>query len=399
MGKLFTRILNIRLMDWAETYYVYIEAQVGFRSEMGTVDNLFVLHGLITHLINQGKKMYCAFVDFKKAFDFINRDIIWYKLIKLGVRRNILNVIKSMYETVKSKVKYNNELSDSFDSYLGVRQGECLSPFLLSMYRNDIEDEFYLKGFDGIDIGTVKLFLLLYADDMTIFAETADGLQEGIKILETYCKRWKLTVNTEKTKVMVSRKGGILPRDLKFYYNNQEIEIVRSFSYLGIVFTPGGSFSTAQTTLSGQTQKAVFKLSSYLYGFSDISPRHVLDLFDKLVSPILNYGSEVWGFCKANQVERVHLQFCKQLLGVKQSTQNTFIYGTLGRIIYQTRRHFIILKYWLKVVAKNENKYVTFIYNMMLRDIENDGRKINWALLVKHLLCNLGFKMFGFNKE
>ena len=169
MGKLFTRILNTRLTNWAETYYVYIEAQAGFRSEMGTVDNVFVLHGLITHLINQGKKLFCAFVDFKKAFDFINRDIIWYKLIKLGVRGNILNVIKSMYQNVKSKVKYNNELSDSFNSYLGVRQGECLSPFLFSMYLNDIEEEFYLKGFKGIDIDSVKLFLLLYADDMTIF--------------------------------------------------------------------------------------------------------------------------------------------------------------------------------------------------------------------------------------
>ena len=76
MGKLFTRILNTRLPNWAETYYVKLEAQAEFRSEMGTVDNIFVLHGLITHLINQGKKMYCTFVDFKKAFDFINRDII-----------------------------------------------------------------------------------------------------------------------------------------------------------------------------------------------------------------------------------------------------------------------------------------------------------------------------------
>ena len=69
------------------------------------------------------------FVDFKKAFDFINRDIIWYKLIKLGVRGMTLNIIKSMYAEVKARVKFNNELSESFDSYLGVRQGECLSPF------------------------------------------------------------------------------------------------------------------------------------------------------------------------------------------------------------------------------------------------------------------------------
>ena len=113
----------------------------------------------------------------------------------------------------------------------------------------------------------MKLFLLLYADDMTIFSETAEGWQVGLDILEKYCDRWKLTVNTEKTKMMVFRKGGILPRNLKFYYKTNELEIVGSFSYLGIVFTTGGSFSCAQTTLAGQARKGIYKLNSYLYKF------------------------------------------------------------------------------------------------------------------------------------
>ena len=358
---------------------------------MGTADNIFVLHGLITHLINQGKKLFYTFIDFKKAFDFINRDIILYKLIKLWVRGKILNVIRSMYENVKSRVKYNNELSNDFDSYLGVRQGECLSPFLFSMYLNDIEDEFFLHGLEGVDIGSLKLFLLLYADDMTIFAETPAGLQKGLDTLKSYCNRWKLTVNIEKTKIIIFRKGGILPRDMRFFYNDQEIEIVKTFSYLGIVFTPGGSFSNAQVTLAGQAQKAVFKLNSCLYSFPDLAPKHVLDLFDKLVSPILSFGSEIWCFCKADKIERVHLQFCKTLLGVKQSTQNSFIYGELGRIPYQIQRYFSIIKYWFKVINKAENKYVNAIYKMMLRDLEINDRKINWAILVRNLLSNLGF--------
>lgn len=59
---------------------------------------------------------------------------------------------------------------------------------------------------------------------------------------------------------MVFRKGGILSRNLKFYYQNQELETDKSFSYLGIVFTTGGSFANAQLALSGQAQKAIFKL-------------------------------------------------------------------------------------------------------------------------------------------
>lgn len=227
--------------------------------------------------------------------------------------------------------------------------------------------------------------------DITLFSETSEGLQTGLNALHTYCQRWRLTVNTNKTKVMVFRKGGILPRNLHFSYNNINLEIVSTFSYLGIVFSSGGSFSHTQVTLAGQAQKAIFKLNSYLYKFNDIPPKQTLDLFDKLVSPILNYGAEVWVFFKANHIERVHVQFCNRLLGVKKTTQNNFIYGELGRINYQTRRFLIILKYWLKIVNTEENKYIKYMYKTMLSDIEVDDRKSNWALLVKGLLSNLGF--------
>ena len=55
LGKLFTRVLNNRLGEWAETYSVLIEAQAGFRPGMSTVDNNFVFHGLITHMLNSSK--------------------------------------------------------------------------------------------------------------------------------------------------------------------------------------------------------------------------------------------------------------------------------------------------------------------------------------------------------
>ena len=53
---------------------------------MGTTYNLSVLHGLISHALNKGEKLFCAFVHFTKAFNYVVHDIVWYKLIKLGVR-------------------------------------------------------------------------------------------------------------------------------------------------------------------------------------------------------------------------------------------------------------------------------------------------------------------------
>ena len=391
LGKLFTRILNNRLNKWAEEYNVYIEAQAGFKKHMSTIDNIFVLNGLITHCINNNEYLYCCFVDFTKAFDYVERDILWYKLIKIGVRGRMLDIIKSIYTTVRSRVKNNNTLSESFSCNIGVRQGGCLSPFLFAMYVNDLEQELDDKGVNGIDIGIVKLLLLLYADDIVLFAKTAEELQKSLDILEEYCDRWKLTVNKSKTKTVIFRKGGRLPANLQFNYKGSKIDIVNKFCYLGIVFTSRGSSFETQKTLSGQALKTIFTLNKYLHSFTALKPSHILDLFDKLISPILNYGSEDWGFHKAKSIETVHMQFCKRMLGIKQSTQNDFVHGELGRVDYQSLRYINIVKFWLKIVHADQRKNIKCIYNMMLTDIELRPNKQNWTSMIKHLLSRLGF--------
>lgn len=360
---------------------------------------LFFLHSLISHCLNENKKLYSAFIDFKKAFDFVVRDILWYKLIKSGVRGKILNVIQSVYENIKSNVKYNNTISEDFSSHLGVRQGECLSPFLFSMYLNDLENEFIRKGADGFNIDMLKLYLLLYADDIVIFSETSVGLKKGLDILADYCDRWKLTVNTNKTKIMVFRKGGTLPKDINFSYNGKTIEIVKKFVYLGITFTTGGSFAETHKTLTGQALKAIFKLNQYLYNFTDLSPKHIIELFDKLVRPILTYGGQVWGFSKPIQQERAHLQFCKKLLGVKKCTQNDFVYGELGVVSIQTYVYCSIIQFWFKILESENTKYIKYAYSLMLADLDSKPATVNWASKVKDLLSALGFYEVWLNQS
>ena len=107
--------------------------------------------------------------------------------------------------------------------------------------------------------------------------------------------------------------------------------------------------------------KTIFKFNRLLYNFTNITPKHRVELFDKLVTPILHYGCEVWGFCQAKQIERTHMMFCKQLLGGKTSTQNDFIYGELGRTDYYTRRLYIIIKYWFKIIHASERKNTKLI--------------------------------------
>ena len=79
-------MVNNRLSEWSEKYFVLLEAQSGFRANMSTVDDIYVLHGLISHILNHGKKICCAVIDLTKAFDYVVRENLWYKLIKLGLR-------------------------------------------------------------------------------------------------------------------------------------------------------------------------------------------------------------------------------------------------------------------------------------------------------------------------
>ena len=89
------------------------------------------------------------------------------------------------------------------------------------------------------------------------------------------------------------------------------------------------------------------------------------------------------------------MSFCKQLLGVKTSTQNDFIYGELGRTDYYTKRIYIIIKYWFKVVYADERKYISEIYKVMLNDIRDNQSIQDWASLVKIHWRILDFSMYG----
>ena len=87
----------------------------------------------------------------------------------------------------------------------------------------------------------------------------------------------------------------------------------------------------------------------------------------------------------------MHLKFLNTILTVKTSTPNDFIYAELGRMTMRTNRLLIIIKYWFKVISSEDTKFIKCVYNMMLNDAEDHPTKINWAILVRNLLSELGF--------
>ena len=147
---------------------------------------------------------------FKKAFDSVSRLSLWYKMIKCGIDGKLLAILQSMYEAIKLRVKCFNSLSDLYTCNVGLLQGEIMSPFLFSFFLAGIEAHVQENINDGIDLKQLQLYLLLFADVAVLFSETRECLQHNIDNLDTYCQKWNLTVNVEKTKIVVFRKGGAL---------------------------------------------------------------------------------------------------------------------------------------------------------------------------------------------
>ena len=148
----------------------------------------------------------------------------------------MLKIIKSLYENVKSCVKYSGFLSDYFPNKIGLFQGEVLSPILYSMYVNDCEIHYIRENCPHLEIGLISIFLLMYADDTVLISESSAGLQSMLDALLSYNREWKLSLNVTKTKIVVFRNGGVLRENDKWFYNNNEIEVVDEYSYKGLLF-------------------------------------------------------------------------------------------------------------------------------------------------------------------
>ena len=151
MSKLFTYILNQRLSSWFEQSGAASQAQFAYKKKNSTADTVFVLSSLISHSLKKSN-VFCAFIDFTKAFDSIDRNLVYAKLMGYKISDKMLKMIVNIYSKVKSKVRTEGVSTGTFNLWMGLMQGECLSPSLFAMYINDIEDYFNKRDYAGITI-------------------------------------------------------------------------------------------------------------------------------------------------------------------------------------------------------------------------------------------------------
>ena len=127
--KLFTSLINQRLSKFLDSNSLLGEEQAGFPDGYSTIDHTLTLNLIIEYLLSKHKRLYCAFVDYHKAFHTVDRTHLWTKLFSTGIHGRILNVVKNIYKEAQSCVRHNGEVSQLLACNNGVRQGTTFPHF------------------------------------------------------------------------------------------------------------------------------------------------------------------------------------------------------------------------------------------------------------------------------
>jgi len=331
--------------------------------------------------------MYVAFIDYKKAFDSVNRDVMWSVLAKHGVGRKMYAVLRSMYSNVQSCVKCQNGSSEYFSCARGLKQGCILSPILFSCILQEMTSEICKHGKHGVQLhpDVTNVFVLLFADDVALCSDTVTGLQNQLDSLKVQSDRLGSEVNADKSKVVVFR----VSRQEKWRIGQSEINVVNEFKYLGITLSSRLCTNTVLHDLATRARAGVVRIMKSFREMSHVTPELFFRIFDVQIQPMLLYGSEIWGTDNSSIIEHVHLFSLKRFLSVPMLTPNVIAYGETGRYPLSINATLRSVKYWLRLLRMDEYRYPKKAYEMMLVDTAN---KSNWANKIKNVLYQNGLE-------
>ena len=375
LAKLFYSLLNNRLAKYCTANDILSPSQLGFLPGNRTTDAHIIIYNLIRkYCHNNGKKLYGCFVDFSKAFDTIPRDILFKKLISYGITGKFLKAINNLYTNDQACIKIGDKLSDVFNVSQGVRQGCVLSPLLFNIFIADLP--MLLRTENKIVIHEdQEVNCLLWADDLVMFCDSEEGLQSLLQKLYLYCNENELSINHEKSKCMIFNKTGRLMRNV-FYLGDQKLENVRSYKYLGLIFTPSGEITSALEDLRSRGLKAYWCLKNKMGTCFNTHPLETLHLFDSLIKPILLYGSDFWGCLplpKNNPIEKLHLMCCKHLLGVHKNTTTDGVLLELGRLPLLLFAQKAAIKNWERIRKNKCNTLLYLSYKCAVKDFAENS--------------------------
>ena len=288
ISKIFERILYNQLYDYFNSNNLLAEEQYGFRTNHSTEYAAVKLVDNVSKEMELGNTPTALYIDLSKAFDTLSFDILLYKLNYYGIKDNAFKLLKNYLTNRRQYVVYNSQNSETLDISTGVPQESILGPLFFSICINDL-----------ITVSN-NLKFIMYADDTTIYLNLEDfdpynlerDINNKLEKITLWLKMNKLSLNVQKTKLMIFHRRQKQTNELNISINGTDIERVESFNFLGLHIHESLSWRTHTDIVRNKISKVV----GILYRLNNIFPKYILQtLYNNLIMSYINYGLLLWG--------------------------------------------------------------------------------------------------------
>ena len=290
--KLFTRIVLARVQKTLEENQSVCQA--GFRRGYGTTEHLQTITQIMEKAHEYRMQIYMVFIDYKKAYDSVEWNAVWNSLNRHGVEPAYIEILKTVYQEAKSKVKVDGNLVE-VEIARGVRQGCVLSPVLFNAVLEDIFRSLDWEG-KGINMNEEWVSHLAYADDVVIFGRSLKAVQGMLNELDEASRKVGLEISAKKTRAMGNMRGGNLS------LRGEPVEFVATFKYLGCNLSFQANSELSRRIASGW---GAFNKHQLFLTKRNVPMEMKRKVFQACIVPSLLYGCEVW---KLKQKEKRKLR-------------------------------------------------------------------------------------------
>ena len=292
-------------------------------------------------------------MDISKAYDSVDRDILWKKLEKIGIRGAFLETLKSLYSGDSVRCVFNDCMTRPVYLRRGLRQGCSLSPLLFALYIRDIGETLSSSSL-GFSLSGQLIAGLMFADDIVLIARTAEGLRTLFGIVKSHCDVLLLEINTGEGKTEV-----ISPDNDTWDILDDDGEVVLSlrqvlqYKYLGLE-----SYLSIAETLRKKQQKCIRTANKYRFACHHVGRRGpdvvdaTLATWENVAIPAILLGCETVLFTEATiqSIEKVQSDVAKRLLGLPTNTADVCAQTELGIIPFRLALYKAQLSFYFKVL-------------------------------------------------
>ena len=284
LNKILEKIMHKRIYSFLEKYEILYELQFGFRAGYSTTHALIHMTEAIRSALDSGSVTCGIFVDFQKAFDTVNHDILLKKLEHYGFRGVINDWFRSYLTDRKQKVAINGFESESKSLLHGVPQGSVLGPILFLIYINDLHR-------------SIKHSITYhFADDTNLLHISNDykTLQRKVNFDLFSLHKWltanKISLNEAKTELIYFRKSGLAP-NLNIKLHGKTLIPTKVVKYLGIYLDEFLSGEAHCSELIKKLNRANGMLAKARHFVPELELKNI---YHAIFSSHILYGSQIW---------------------------------------------------------------------------------------------------------